>query len=408
MKTVLSFVITIIYVQMYAQDFKLVVKENPAGIIMLDYGGPGYGDNRENVLFGKDAGLNITNSNPGGNTFIGRMAGKANTSGQRNTFLGKSAGQNAIGKNNILVGERTGENLVGDNNTFIGNNAGFDSDGNNNLFLGYYTGYGQKGSHQLAVETQINSDSTEMLIYGQFDNDMLRFNAQTNIFTNNTAQHGLYVEKTVGITNDMAAINGTNILTDYYGIGVIGDGGYVGVQGNSSGVGNGNYYGVAGNSKGENIGTNYGIYGGAFDGVTNYGIYGDVASGANNYAGFFNGKVKLTDTLVVSDKGIEIEEDKIIKKATSMKYYIATNGIYPNFNGPGGLPSPDTQVGEIKLFAYKSTLGTPTGWQECDGSLLLIEHYVALFALLGTDYGGDGMTTFGVPDMREAVPYHAP
>lgn len=61
---------------------------------------------------------------------------------------------------------------------------------------------------------------------------------------------------------------------------------------------------------------------------------------------------------------------------------------------------PDTSdafLGEIMLFA-----GTfaPRGWLDCNGALLSIAQYDALFTILGTTYGGDGVTTFGLPDLR--------
>lgn len=54
-------------------------------------------------------------------------------------------------------------------------------------------------------------------------------------------------------------------------------------------------------------------------------------------------------------------------------------------------------IGQIKIFA-----GTfaPAGWVFCDGRLLAIAENSALFALIGTIYGGDGQVTFGVPDLR--------
>lgn len=60
-------------------------------------------------------------------------------------------------------------------------------------------------------------------------------------------------------------------------------------------------------------------------------------------------------------------------------------------------------IGEIRLFPYNFA---PQGWQDCDGSLLAIAEYDALFALIGTTYGGDGQTTFAVPDLRGRVPLH--
>jgi len=60
-------------------------------------------------------------------------------------------------------------------------------------------------------------------------------------------------------------------------------------------------------------------------------------------------------------------------------------------------------VGEIRLFGFSRV---PTGWLSCDGSLQPISEYDVLFALLGTTYGGDGQTTFALPDLRGQVPLH--
>lgn len=62
-------------------------------------------------------------------------------------------------------------------------------------------------------------------------------------------------------------------------------------------------------------------------------------------------------------------------------------------------------IGEIRMFAFGNR-GAPNGWQACDGSLLPISEFDTLFALIGTIYGGDGQTTFAVPDLRGRVPIH--
>jgi microcystin-dependent protein len=62
-------------------------------------------------------------------------------------------------------------------------------------------------------------------------------------------------------------------------------------------------------------------------------------------------------------------------------------------------------IGEIRMFGF-GTRGAPNGWQACDGSLLPISQYDALFALIGTTYGGDGQVTFAVPDLRGRLPVH--
>jgi microcystin-dependent protein len=58
----------------------------------------------------------------------------------------------------------------------------------------------------------------------------------------------------------------------------------------------------------------------------------------------------------------------------------------------------------IKIFAGSYA---PTGWAFCDGSLLKITDNTALYALIGTTYGGDGVTTFALPDLRGRIPVGA-
>lgn len=61
-------------------------------------------------------------------------------------------------------------------------------------------------------------------------------------------------------------------------------------------------------------------------------------------------------------------------------------------------------IGEIKMVGFNFA---PQGWAMCDGQLLPISANTALFSLLGTQYGGDGEVTFGLPDLRGRVPMHA-
>lgn len=60
-------------------------------------------------------------------------------------------------------------------------------------------------------------------------------------------------------------------------------------------------------------------------------------------------------------------------------------------------------VGEIRIFGFSRV---PNGWFTCDGSLQPISEYEVLFTLIGTTYGGDGQSTFAVPDLRGQVPLH--
>lgn len=60
-------------------------------------------------------------------------------------------------------------------------------------------------------------------------------------------------------------------------------------------------------------------------------------------------------------------------------------------------------IGQIQAFGFNFA---PRGWALCNGQLLPIAQYSALFSLLGTTYGGDGRTTFGLPDLRGRAPMH--
>ena len=63
----------------------------------------------------------------------------------------------------------------------------------------------------------------------------------------------------------------------------------------------------------------------------------------------------------------------------------------------------DPFLGELRIFSFNYA---PQGWAQCNGQLLPINQNQALFSLLGTTYGGNGQTTFGLPDLRGKVPMH--
>jgi microcystin-dependent protein len=60
-------------------------------------------------------------------------------------------------------------------------------------------------------------------------------------------------------------------------------------------------------------------------------------------------------------------------------------------------------IGEIRIFSFAFP---PRGWALCNGQLLPINQNQALFAILGTTYGGDGRTTFALPDIQGRMPIH--
>jgi len=131
-----------------------------------------------NVFIGYRAGY--TNTTGVYNTFIGYRAGYSNTIGTSNTFLGRQAGNaNSEGTSNIFIGELSGSsNTTGSANTFIGYRAGYtNTTGVSNVFIGNRAGYYETGSNKLYIE---NTDSTP-LIYGEFDNDLVKINGDFRV-----------------------------------------------------------------------------------------------------------------------------------------------------------------------------------------------------------------------------------
>ncbi|KAA1417774.1 phage tail protein [Nocardioides humilatus] len=63
----------------------------------------------------------------------------------------------------------------------------------------------------------------------------------------------------------------------------------------------------------------------------------------------------------------------------------------------------DQFLAEIRIFPFNFP---PTGWAFCDGQLMPLSQNTALFSLLGTTYGGDGKSTFALPDLQGCVPMH--
>ncbi len=60
-------------------------------------------------------------------------------------------------------------------------------------------------------------------------------------------------------------------------------------------------------------------------------------------------------------------------------------------------------LAQVSIFSFNFA---PKGWAMCNGQLLPINQNQALFSLLGTTYGGNGQTTFALPDLRDRIPFH--
>lgn len=94
-----------------------------------------------------------------------------------------------------------------------------------------------------------------------------------------------------------------------------------------------------------------------------------------------------------------------IQKVINVSFLILMIAMFSSFfNKPSEIKdsalSTQPLLGEIAIFAFDFN---PGGWAKCEGQLLPISQNTALFSLLGTRYGGDGETTFGLPDLRGRV-----
>ena len=127
----------------------------------------------DNVFLGFKSGFNnLTSAN---NVFIGVSAGQ-NNSNNLNTYIGHLSGINTAGGQNTFLGARSGENVVGSKNVVLGYCAAKDGVlGEGNVIIGSQAGMSLSGSNKLFIE---NTAKSNPLIYGEFDNDVVKLNAQ--------------------------------------------------------------------------------------------------------------------------------------------------------------------------------------------------------------------------------------
>jgi hypothetical protein len=345
----------------------------------------GYSNNAgyNNNFVGNYSGYSNTVGNQ--NNFYGYYAGYTNGAGHRNNFFGGFAGRyNTSGSDNVFFGNGAGSaNTTGNYNLYLGTSAGNNnSTGSSNICIGYQAGFSETGSNKLYIENS-NATSTTALIYGEFNNDILRFNAKVGVGLNPIYKlHVSDIQATGYLTglghfvnlatsNDAAGVYGSCKSTDYYGYGGNFEGGYMGVRGNVAATGSGGYYGVYGASSGGS-GTNYGVYGAATGGSggTRYGVYGTASGGTTNYAGYFNGNVHVNGTLSKSGGTFRIDhpldpENKYLNHAfvesPDMKNIYDGTVMLDN-NGEASIELPD-YFSELNTdFRYQLTpIGQPAG-----------------------------------------------
>jgi hypothetical protein len=116
------------------------------------------------------------------NSALGYAALRGNTTGENNVAIGFAAQSpvNATGSDNVAIGKYAlSFNNSGNRNVAIGANAGFNlSSGSGNVFIGYDAGKGQNFSNRLMID---NSDTTDALVYGEFDNHLVRINGDLDV-----------------------------------------------------------------------------------------------------------------------------------------------------------------------------------------------------------------------------------
>lgn len=145
------------------------------------------------------------------NIGVGRMTLAANTTGDYNSAFGSFA----------LLGHETGDfntaigpyslrfNLTGSNNVGLGSFSGINNDGSANIFLGYYSGSNETGSNKLYIENS-NADADNALIYGEFDNNILRTNSEFQI--GNPTGTGYAFPTTDGTSGQVLSTDGNGQL----------------------------------------------------------------------------------------------------------------------------------------------------------------------------------------------------
>ncbi|MCB9033971.1 MAG: tail fiber domain-containing protein [Chitinophagales bacterium] len=314
----------------------------------------------ENVLVSNTTGDNnvglgsfslSNNSTGNNNTAVGNVALDGNTKGNGNSAFGSATLRNikngnyntAIGNGALHFSENSNNNTavgtyalflnkIGNYNIAIGDSAGFNNLGSNSVFIGSKAGTFSTTSNKLYIENS-DADSTQALIYGEFDNDRLRINNRLGI--NTTPTYALDIVND-DFTRSIDIDHNTNLTSTNYGIYIDIDkpanstgGTLYGLYSNAYKASTANnsfsVYGIATGASnaysGANLSHSYGIsssaykyagtsgssYGGYFyayneAGTNAYGIYARTAgSPTTEYAGYFSGDVYSTGAYLPSD-----------------------------------------------------------------------------------------------------------
>jgi hypothetical protein len=135
-----------------------------------------------NTFIGMNAGVIWISGND--NTVVGQNNAIAKTGGTENTFIGNEVNNGDYifvgysGNGNTVVGAYAARRMQGNDNTIIGRRAGAFATGSGNVFIGLRAGASETGSNLLHID---NTNTTTPLIWGDFANDLLRFNGKVGV-----------------------------------------------------------------------------------------------------------------------------------------------------------------------------------------------------------------------------------
>jgi uncharacterized coiled-coil protein SlyX len=274
----------------------------------------------QNVALGYKALYKNSNSY---NTSLGAYSMTDNTTGNYNVAIGNNTfNKNTSGSGNTIIGAHAGTSLnTGSNNTIIGHQAGSTTNHAESgcVFIGNSAGTDESHNNRLHI-----SNSRYPLIYGEFDNKLVKINGKLGVglapnddtqlrvdhdglysgyFTSDSASTNtkvVWAEYTSSSNYDAVAVYGRSTPDNNgnYGIGGKFLGNYYGVYASTSaGLSTGSAYGVYSKCMGNTHGSRYGVYGEAYgNSEYQYGVYGKSAAVGNSFGIYCNGNGVYTGT----------------------------------------------------------------------------------------------------------------
>ena len=341
-----------------------------------------------------------------------QMKGNAGTSPGTN-FLGTTDNQNLMFKiNNTQAGL-----LATNGNSFYGLNSGIgNTSGNSNTAVGMYALSGNTtGSGITAI-----GDSADVLYAGLTNATAIGCNAKVGLSNSLVlGGTGAYtVNVGIGVTSPVNRLDVACYTNSMNAISALN-----GNQANGTNWGTGGNYAALSGRGGSGVSQyNAGVYGYQLgSGLNSGGVVGSYSSvvwaglgytdGIGSIWGVYSqgnmsvqGSVQIVDGTQGAGKVLTSDANgngtwTAPAPTVKVKYCIVAFGVFPSSGGPGNFTSP--VIGMI--FPFAGTFA-PTGTLLCDGSLISISSNAALFNVIGTTYGGDGISTFALPNLIGATP----